>query len=193
MHWYGRKGCTEKCNGVWWYLKVEREYRHHPSRGRKYMLDDAASRKSDNDDALRRCGRCTDVAGIKYVGFERSYVGLVQEPSHECLFLATRPKPPPTAAHLALTMGFPSPSWRMHVYVQQKPWNTRPFLQACSWDAYRWTVRRVWVCRRLWGTNMSLSDTTAAYRRADLAHGMANSAVYVTSFRPMAAYKSIGI
>jgi len=38
----------EKCNGVWWYLKVEGKYRHHPSRGRKYMLDDAASRKSDN-------------------------------------------------------------------------------------------------------------------------------------------------
>ena len=44
----------EKCNGVWWYLKVEGKYRHHPSRGRKYMLDDAASRKSGNDDALRR-------------------------------------------------------------------------------------------------------------------------------------------
>ena len=44
----------EKCNGVWWYLKVEGEYRHHPSRGRLYMLDDAASRKSGNDDALRR-------------------------------------------------------------------------------------------------------------------------------------------
>jgi len=38
---------------------VEGEYRHHPSRGRLYMLDDAASRKSGNDDALRRCGRCT--------------------------------------------------------------------------------------------------------------------------------------
>ena len=47
--------------------------------------------------------------------------------------------------------------------------------------------------QNLWGTNMSLSDPTAAYRRADLAHGMANSAVYVTSFRPMAAYKSRGI
>ena len=49
----------EKCKGVWWYLKVEGKYRHHPSRGRKYMLDDAASRKSDNDGALGRCGRCT--------------------------------------------------------------------------------------------------------------------------------------
>ena len=49
----------EKCKGVWWYLKVEGKYRHHPSRGRLYMLDDAASRKSGNDDALRRCGRCT--------------------------------------------------------------------------------------------------------------------------------------
>ena len=38
---------------------MEGEYRHHPSRGRLYMLDDAASRKSGNDDALRRCGRCT--------------------------------------------------------------------------------------------------------------------------------------
>jgi len=47
--------------------------------------------------------------------------------------------------------------------------------------------------RILWGTNMSLSDATAAYRRAYLAYDMANSAVYVTSFRPMAAYKSRGI
>ena len=31
---------------MWQYLKVEREYRHHPARGRLYMLDDAASRKS---------------------------------------------------------------------------------------------------------------------------------------------------
>ena len=38
---------------------MEREYRHHPSRGRLYMLDDAASRKSGNDDALGRTGRCT--------------------------------------------------------------------------------------------------------------------------------------
>ena len=28
--------------------------------------------------------------------------------------------------------------------------------------------------RHLWGANISLSDATAAYRRADLAHGMAN-------------------
>ena len=49
----------EKCNGVWRYLKVERECRHHPSRGRKYMHDDAASRKFGNDDAHRRKGRCT--------------------------------------------------------------------------------------------------------------------------------------
>ena len=41
----------------------------------------------------------------------------------------------------------------MHVYVQQKPWNTRPFLQACSWDAYRWTVRRVWVSPTSFGFN----------------------------------------
>jgi hypothetical protein len=47
--------------------------------------------------------------------------------------------------------------------------------------------------RNLWVTNMSLSDATAAYRRADLAHGMANSAAYITSFRPMAAYQSLGI
>ena len=54
----------EKCNGVWWYLKVEGKYRHHPSRGRLYMLDDAASRKSGNDDALRRCGRCTSPTAL---------------------------------------------------------------------------------------------------------------------------------
>ena len=42
----------EKCNGVWWYLKVEGKYRHHPSRGRLYMHDVTASRKSGNDDAL---------------------------------------------------------------------------------------------------------------------------------------------
>ena len=47
--------------------------------------------------------------------------------------------------------------------------------------------------RNLWVTNMSLSDATAAYRRAGLAHGMANSAAYITSFRPMAAYQSLGI
>ncbi len=38
---------------------MERECRHHPSRGRLYMLDDAASRKFGNDDAHRRKGRCT--------------------------------------------------------------------------------------------------------------------------------------
>jgi hypothetical protein len=30
---------------------------------------------------IRRCPH-TDVAGIKYVGFDHSYVGLVQKPSH---------------------------------------------------------------------------------------------------------------
>ena len=34
--------------------------------------------------------------------------------------------------------------------------------------------------RNLWGSNMSLSDATAAYRRADLARGMANSAAIST-------------
>ena len=40
--------------------------------------------------------------------------------------------------------------------------------------------------RNLWGSNMSLSDATAAYRRADLALGMANSAAIST---PVDSYK----
>jgi hypothetical protein len=47
--------------------------------------------------------------------------------------------------------------------------------------------------RHLWGTNMSLSDATAVCRRANLAHGTADSAAYITSCRQMAAYQSLGI
>jgi hypothetical protein len=43
----GRKGYVKIFNSVFRYLKVEGPDRHHPSHGRTYMYDDAASRKSD--------------------------------------------------------------------------------------------------------------------------------------------------
>ena len=43
----GQKGYTKIFNGVCRYLKVVGPGSHHPSRGRIYMYDDAASRKSD--------------------------------------------------------------------------------------------------------------------------------------------------
>jgi hypothetical protein len=44
----GRKGYVEIFNGVCRYLKVAGPGCHHPFRGRIYMYDDAASRKSGN-------------------------------------------------------------------------------------------------------------------------------------------------
>ena len=55
----GQKGYTKIFNGVCRYLKVVGPCSHHPSRGRIYMYDDAASRKSDKLTARGRCDRFT--------------------------------------------------------------------------------------------------------------------------------------
>ena len=55
----GQKGYTKIFNGVCRYLKVVGPGSHHPSRGRIYMYDDAASRKSDKLTARGRCDRFT--------------------------------------------------------------------------------------------------------------------------------------